>query len=101
MSEAAKKAEQSATKASRKPLKALRTGVVTSDRRDQTCTVTVEFSTKHAKYGKYIRRSSVHHVHDPANDAKLGDRVQIARCRPISKTKSWRLISVVERAPEN
>ncbi len=97
MSEAASSAVRTTGRA---PLRSTRTGVVTSDRRHQTCTVAVDFSVRHAKYGKYLRRVTKHHVHDPGNEAKLGDRVEIARCRPISKTKSWRLLRVIERAPE-
>jgi small subunit ribosomal protein S17 len=90
---------QSATQ-TRKALKSTRYGVVTSDKRDKTRTVQVEFSARHAKYGKFLRRATKFQVHDPSNDAKQGDRVEIARCRPISKTKSWRLVRVIERAPE-
>lgn len=97
MSEAAVKTAQPKV---RTPLRSTRTGVVTSDKRNQTCTVAVEFSVRHEKYGKYLRRVTKHQVHDPGNEAKLGDRVEIARCRPISKTKSWRLLRVIERAPE-
>ncbi|MCE9590463.1 MAG: 30S ribosomal protein S17 [Planctomycetes bacterium] len=72
-------------------------GVVTSDKRDKTRAVAVDFQVRHPKYGKYLKRSTVFHVHDEKNESKLGDRVEIANCRPISKTKSWRLIKVVER----
>ena len=74
-------------------------GVVESDKRDTQRLVAVEFRAQHPKYGKYVRKRSVHHVHDENNDANLGDRVEIAECRPLSKTKSWELVRVVERAP--
>ncbi len=76
-------------------------GVVESDKRDKTRRVAIHFVTKHPKYGKYIRQRTVLHVHDETNDSKLGDRVEVAPCRPISKTKTWKLVRVVDRAPEN
>lgn len=75
-------------------------GVVQSDRRDKTRTVSINFLVKHRKYGKYVRRRTVLHVHDENNESKVGDRVEIAECRPISKTKSWILARVVEAAPQ-
>ncbi|MHC4948509.1 MAG: 30S ribosomal protein S17 [Planctomycetota bacterium] len=75
-----------------------RLGVVESDARDKTRKVSISFSVKHPKYGKYIRRRTVLHVHDEKNESKAGDRVEIAECRPISKTKSWVLLRVVEAA---
>ncbi|GAB4194090.1 MAG: hypothetical protein Kow00105_08260 [Phycisphaeraceae bacterium] len=74
-------------------------GVVVSDKRDKTCTVAVDYQQRHPKYGKYLHRKVKFHVHDPQNQANNGDRVEIASCRPISKTKSWRLVRVVEKAP--
>ncbi len=88
-----------ATKTTRKPLAGTKIGVVTSDRRDKTRTVSVEFLARHSKYGKFLKRRTRFHVHDPENASKLGDRVEIATCRPISKTKSWRLVRVIEVAP--
>jgi len=73
--------------------------VVTSDRRDKTIRVTVSYTVKHSKYGKYIRRRTVLHAHDERNEAAVGDKVEIMLCRPISKTKSWRLVRILERAP--
>jgi small subunit ribosomal protein S17 len=72
-------------------------GTVESDRRHKTRTVVIGYSARHPKYGKYIRRRTVLHVHDETNDSRTGDRVEIAECRPISKTKSWMLVRVVER----
>lgn len=75
-------------------------GVVTSDARDKTRKVAISFSTKHPKYGKYIRRRTVLHVHDEENTSKVGDRVEVAECRPLSKTKSWVLVKIIEPALE-
>jgi small subunit ribosomal protein S17 len=75
-----------------------RIGVVKSDRRDKTRKVEIGFSVKHPKYPKYIRRRTVLHVHDEGNLSKVGDRVEIAECRPISRTKSWILLRVVNQA---
>jgi small subunit ribosomal protein S17 len=79
---------------------ATRIGVVESDKRSKTRRVAVRFAAPHAKYGKYVSNRTVLHVHDEANESRTGDRVEIAPCRPISKTKRWRLVRVVERAPE-
>ncbi|MBC8203081.1 MAG: 30S ribosomal protein S17 [Planctomycetes bacterium] len=73
-------------------------GVITSDARDKSCKVEIQFTVKHPKYGKYIRRRTVIQAHDEQNVAKLGDRVEIAECRPLSKTKSWVLTKVIEAA---
>lgn len=75
-------------------------GVVASDKGDKTIKVVVNYQTKHAKYGKYLKRRTVLHAHDEANQAKEGDTVEIAECRPLSKTKHHRLLRIVERAPE-
>ena len=76
-------------------------GVVTSDKRDRTRTVAVEYQKVHAKYGKRLRRQAKFQVHDESNASGAGDRVEIAQCRPLSKTKSWRLVRVLEKAPED
>jgi len=80
--------------------KAVRTlaGRVISDKMDRTITVMVERRVKHPLYGKYIRRSTKLHVHDENNDCNIGDEVTISECRPMSKTKSWRLAEIVKRA---
>ncbi|MBC8201319.1 MAG: 30S ribosomal protein S17 [Planctomycetes bacterium] len=75
-----------------------KTGIVTSDARDKSCKVEIQFSVKHPKYGKYIRRRTLIQAHDANNEVKLGDKVEIAECRPISKTKSWVVTRVVEAA---
>jgi small subunit ribosomal protein S17 len=75
-------------------------GVVASDKGDKTVKVVVEYQTRHPKYGKFLKRRTVLHAHDATNDAKEGDIVEIAECRPLSRTKHHRLLRVVERAPE-
>ena len=72
-------------------------GVVQSDRRDKTRKVAIDYSVRHPKYGKYIRRRTVLHVHDEGNLSKAGDTVEIAECRPVSKTKSWVLLRVIDQ----
>ncbi len=73
-------------------------GVVVSDKMDKSVTIQVERKVKHPLYKKYIRRSTKFHAHDENNDCRIGDTVVIEQCRPISKTKNWRLVEVVERA---
>lgn len=73
-------------------------GQVVSDKQTKTRTVKVSYSQRHPKYGKYLHRDTRYHVHDEHNACKLGDRVEIAPCRPFSKTKTWRLVKVVEAA---
>ncbi|MEE8171014.1 MAG: 30S ribosomal protein S17 [Phycisphaerae bacterium] len=75
----------------------MRVGVVRSDVRDQTIKVETARLAPHPKYGKYLRRRTLLHAHDPRNEARQGDTVEIANCRPVSKTKSWRLIRIVRR----
>lgn len=75
-------------------------GIVASDKGDKTIKVLVEYQTKHPKYGKYLKRRTVLHAHDEANEAREGDTVEIAECRPLSKTKHHRLLRVVSKAPE-
>jgi small subunit ribosomal protein S17 len=75
-------------------------GVVASDKGDKTIKVVVEYQTRHPKYGKYLKRRSVLHAHDEQNEAKEGDTVEIAECRPLSKTKHHRLLRIVQKAPE-
>lgn len=90
-----------ATTEERGPLIRTKYGVVTSDQRDKTRKVEVSYKVRHPKYGKFLKRRTVFHVHDEKNESQLGDRVEIAHCRPLSKTKSWRLVRIVEKAPAN
>jgi small subunit ribosomal protein S17 len=73
------------------------TGRVVSNNMDKTVTVLIERKVKHPIYGKYIRRSSKLHVHDEQNACQEGDMVTIEQCRPLSKTKSWRLVGIIGR----
>ena len=79
-------------------VKGLEVGVVESDKRDKTRKVVIKYVMQHPKYGKYLRKRTAVHVHDEMNESKMGDRVEIAPCRPMSKTKKWRLVRVVERS---
>jgi small subunit ribosomal protein S17 len=88
------------TGAPQRTRRATRVGVVTSAKRQKTIGVTVADMVRHAKYGKYIRRRAVLHAHDERGEAHLGDRVEIIECRPLSKTKNWRLVRIVKRAPQ-
>jgi small subunit ribosomal protein S17 len=76
-----------------------RTGVVTSSARNKTIAVTTMYMVRHPKYGKFIKRRTVYHAHDEQNECHNGDVVEIARTRPLSKTKCWRLVRVIKRAP--
>ncbi len=75
-------------------------GRVISDKMDKTVTVLVERRVKHALYGKFISRSTKLKAHDEANECRAGDLVTIAETRPLSKTKSWALVNIDERAAE-
>lgn len=76
------------------------TGKVVSDKMDKTITVLIERRVKHPIYGKYVSKSSKLKAHDEANEAKTGDVVTIQESRPLSKTKSWALVKIEERATE-
>jgi len=91
--------QQQQDKAAPRVLRGTQIGVVVGDKRDKTCTVQIEYLVEHPKYGKRMRRRTKYHVHDPQKAAKVGDQVEIAHCRPVSKTKSWRLLRVVQAAP--
>ena len=73
-------------------------GVVVSDRMDKTITVLVERQVQHPIYKKYMRRSTKYHAHDESNDAKAGDLVEIQESRPLSKTKTWVVTRLLQRA---
>ena len=73
-------------------------GIVVSNKMTKTIVVRVERKIKHPMYGKYIKRTKKYHVHDEDNSCAIGDKVQIKETRPLSKTKSWTLDKVVERA---
>lgn len=75
-----------------------RIGVVTSDKMEKTITVSIERRVKHPIYGKFVKTTKKFKAHDEKNDAKTGDTVKISETRPLSKTKRWRLVEVLERA---
>ncbi|MEA2103637.1 MAG: 30S ribosomal protein S17 [Candidatus Cloacimonadota bacterium] len=77
--------------------KSTRIGVVTSDKMDKTIVVEVERKFKHPLYGKYIRKHKKYKVHDEENESHFGDTVIIEECRPISKTKQWKLTEITNR----
>lgn len=74
-------------------------GRVVSNKMDKSIVVLMERQVKHPMYGKFIKRSKKYHVHDENNECREGDTVMFKECRPLSKTKHWTLIKVVERAP--
>lgn len=74
-----------------------RVGIVETDGRDKTRKVVINYVAKHPKYGKYMRKRTVLHVHDEHNESHTGDVVEVAECRPLSKTKSWSLVRIVEK----
>jgi small subunit ribosomal protein S17 len=76
----------------------VRTGVVVSAARDKTVTVEIVNTIRHKVYDKAVRRRKHLHVHDEANDAAVGDTVKVMETRPLSKTKRWRIVEIVERA---
>lgn len=75
-------------------------GVVTSNAGDKSATIMIERRIKHPIYGKFIKRSTKIRLHDEANECNKGDTILIEECRPMSKTKSWKLVKIVEKAPE-
>jgi small subunit ribosomal protein S17 len=79
-------------------LQKTRQGIVVSDKADKTITVRIDVARRHRRYSKIVRSSSTVHAHDESNDANLGDTVVVREARPLSRTKRWRLVQVVERA---
>ena len=75
-----------------------RTGIVLSNKMDKSITVAVKWKEKHPIYGKFVSKTKKYHVHDEKNDCKVGDTVKIMETRPLSKTKRWRLVQIIERA---
>jgi len=76
------------------------TAQVVSKSGDKSIKVAINYKVKHPKYGKYIRKRTTLGVHDELNKANVGDLVEIAECRPISKSKSWRLVNIVSSSPQ-
>ena len=75
-----------------------RIGVVSSNKMEKTITVTVKWKEKHPIYGKFVNKTKKYHAHDEKNDSHVGDTVLIMETRPLSKTKRWRLVEIIERA---
>ena len=78
-------------------LRKTRIGVVTSNKMDKTVTVAVERKVKHPIYGKFVKKTTKFHAHDDKNECSIGDTVKIMETRPMSKTKRWRMVEVVEK----
>ena len=76
----------------------IQTGSVVSDKMNKSAVVLIERKVKHPIYGKFVKKSTKLHIHDENNECGVGDTVQITECRPVSKTKSWKLVKVVEKA---
>ena len=75
-----------------------RTGVVTSNKMDKSITVAIKWKEKHPIYGKFVNKAKKYHAHDEKNECNIGDTVKIMETRPLSKTKRWRLVQIIERA---
>ncbi len=86
-----------ATNTIERNLRKTRIGVVSSNKMDKSIVVTVERKVKHPLYGKFVKKSTKFHAHDEKNECSIGDTVRIMETRPISKTKRWRLVEVVEK----
>lgn len=78
-------------------LRKTRTGVVSSNKMDKTIVVEIERKVKHPLYGKFVKKTTKFHAHDEKNECSIGDLVKIMETRPLSKTKRWRLVEVVEK----
>ena len=79
-------------------LRKVRVGMVVSDKMDKTVVVAIEDNVKHPVYGKIIKRTLKVHAHDESNECGVGDKVRIMETRPLSKTKRWRVVEVIEKA---
>ena len=75
-----------------------RTGVVTSNKMDKSITVAIKWKEKHPIYGKFVNKTKKYNAHDEKNECGIGDTVKIMETRPLSKTKRWRLVEIIERA---
>ena len=75
-----------------------RTGVVTINKMDKSITVAIKWKEKHPIYGKFVSKTKKYHAHDENNECNIGDTVKIMETRPLSKTKRWRLVQIIERA---
>jgi len=90
-------AEENKAEALERNLRKVKVGIVSSNKMDKTITVKVERKVKHPLYGKFIKKTTGFHAHDEKNECSIGDIVKIMEARPLSKTKRWRLVEVVEK----
>ena len=90
--------EETTTEGTERAARKVREGIVTSDKMDRTAVVTVTERVRHRKYNKTLRQDKKLKVHDEENDLHVGDRVRVMETRPLSKTKRWRVVEVLERA---
>ena len=79
-------------------LRKTRIGIVSSDKMDKTITVTAKYKEKHPIYGKFVNKTKKYHAHDEKNESQVGDKVLLMETRPLSKTKRWRLVEIIEKA---
>ena len=79
-------------------LRKVRQGVVSSNKMDKTITLSIQYKEKHPIYGKFVSKTKKYHAHDEKNECGIGDVVRIMETRPLSKSKRWRLIEIVEKA---
>ena len=79
-------------------LRKTRTGVVVSDKMEKSIVIAAKFKEMHPIYGKFVQKTKKYHVHDENNEAHMGDTVLIMETRPLSKTKRWRLVQIIEKA---
>ena len=86
------------SEAAERNLRKTRVGMVVSDKMDKTAVVAILDNVKHPKYGKVIKRTVKIHVHDEKNECGVGDKVMVMETRPLSKTKRWRLVQIIEKA---
>src|SRR5438445_13898854 len=91
--------QQPKTQPEKRGKRRVETGVVTSDKMNKTRRVEIPRLVKHPRYGKYIKRRTICKVHDEKNESHTGDTVEIMETRPLSKTKNWRLLRIVTKAP--
>jgi len=92
--------EETATQSKARKTRRSVVGIVTSaNKTPKTLRVEVQYRVRHWHYGKYLQRRTVLHAHDEKSEARKGDKVQLMECRPISRTKTWRLVKILEAAP--
>ena len=82
----------------KRSLRKERVGVVSSNKMDKTIVVTITWKEKHPIYGKFVNKTKKYHAHDEKNECNIGDTVRLMETRPLSKTKRWRLVQIIERA---